>query len=66
MSFIDKTDTSLAFGSVSKDFIGILANSFTVQLTKSFSFNVGWTMIYSSNEFVPIMHSFMIGSKIPL
>jgi hypothetical protein len=66
MSYIDKTDDTLAFGSVSKDFIGIAANSFTVQLTKSFSFNVGWTMIYSSNEFVPIMHSFMIGSKIPL
>ena len=50
---------------ISKDFIGILANTFNVQLTKRFSFNVGWTVIYSTNEFVPIMNSFMIGSKLP-
>ena len=66
MSYVDETDDSLAFGAVSKDFIGILANSFMVRLTKSFSFNLGWTIIYSSNEFVPIMNSFMIGSKIPI
>ena len=66
MSYVDETDDVLAFGAVSKDFIGILANSFTVRLTKSFSFNLGWTIIYSSNEFVPIMNSFMIGSKIPI
>ena len=53
------------FSTVSKDFIGILSNSFTVQLTRRFSFNVGWTMIYSTNEFVPIMNAFMIGSKLP-
>jgi hypothetical protein len=53
------------FSTVSKDFIGILSNSFTIQLTRRFSFNVGWTMIYSTNEFVPIMNAFMIGSKLP-
>ena len=51
--------------STSKDFIGILANSFTIQLTRRFSFNLGWTLIYSSNEFVPLMNSFMIGAKLP-
>lgn len=51
--------------SVSKDFMAILANSFTVQLTRRFSFNVGWTIIYSTNEFVPLLNSFMIGSKLP-
>jgi hypothetical protein len=66
MSYVDEIDDALAFGAVSKDFIGILANSFMVRLTKSFSFNLGWTIIYSSNEFVPIMNSFMIGSKIPI
>lgn len=53
------------FSTVSRDFIGILSNAFTVQLTRRFSFNVGWTMIYSTNEFVPIMNAFMIGSKLP-
>ena len=66
LSYTQKTDDFDPFGSVSKDFIGILANSFTVQLTDRFSFNVGWTIIYSSNEYVPLMNSFMIGSKIPL
>jgi len=51
--------------STAKDFIGILANSFTIQLTPRFSFNAGWTIIYSSNEFVPLMNSFMIGAKLP-
>ena len=64
-SYTQKTDKFDAFGTVSNDFIGILANSFTIQLTKSFSFNAGWTIIYSSNEFVPIMNSFMIGAKLP-
>ena len=53
------------FTTVSRDFIGILSNSFTIQLTRRFSFNVGWTLIYSTNEFIPIMNSFMIGSKLP-
>jgi len=66
ISYTQKIDSYPAFGAVSKDLIAILANSFTVQLTKTFSFNVGWTIIYSTNEFVPIMNSFMIGSKIPL
>ena len=66
ISYTQKIDSYPAFGAVSKDLIAILANSFTVQLTKTFSFNVGWTIIYSTNDFVPIMNSFMIGSKIPL
>ena len=48
------------------DGMAILANSFTVQLTQRFSFNVGWTIIKSTNPIVPIINSFMIGSKIPL
>lgn len=47
------------------DVMGILSNSFTVQFTRRFSLNIGWTLIGSSNEFVPIMNSFMVGSKIP-
>lgn len=66
ISYMQQTDDVPAFGAVSKDLIGILANSFTVNITKTFSFNIGWTLIYSTNEFVPIMNSFMIGSKIPL
>jgi len=46
-------------------FMGIMANSFTVQLTKRFSFNVGWTIIKGSDPNLPMMHSFMIGSKLP-
>jgi len=65
ISYTQKMDEFDAFATTSKDFIGILANSFTIQLTKSFSFNAGWTIIYSSNEFVPIMNSFMIGAKLP-
>ena len=64
-SYTEKTDRFSEFGTVNNDFIGILANSFTIQLTKSFSFNAGWTIIYSSNEFVPLMNSFMIGAKLP-
>jgi hypothetical protein len=47
-------------------FMGVLSNSFTVQLTQKFSFNMGWTMIKSSDPNIPVMNSFMIGSKIPL
>jgi hypothetical protein len=43
----------------------ILANSFTAQITNSFSVNFSWTVIRSSNPFLPIMNSFMVGSKIP-
>ena len=65
ISYTQKMDGFDAFASTSKDVIGILANTFNIQLTKSFSFNAGWTIIYSSNEFVPIMNSFMIGAKLP-
>jgi len=43
----------------------ILANSFTVQLTRRFSFNIGWTAIKSTNTQIPLINSFMIGSKLP-
>jgi hypothetical protein len=46
-------------------FMGIMANSFTVQLTKRFSFNAGWTIIKGSDPNLPMMHSFMFGSKLP-
>ena len=46
-------------------FMGIMANSFTVQLTKRFSFNAGWTIIKGSDPNLPMMNSFMIGSKLP-
>ena len=62
ISYLNKQKYSLT----SKDQIYILANSYTVNLTKVFSLNLNWTIIYSTNEFVPIMNSFMIGSKIPL
>ena len=47
------------------DGMGILANSFTVQLTNRFSFNIGWTAIKSTNPIIPLINSFMIGSKLP-
>ena len=50
----------------SRDQIHILANSFTINITKKFTLNVNWTIIHSTNEYVPILNSFMIGSKIPL
>lgn len=65
ITYISKSLDSPEFTSTTNDFIGILANSFTIQLTRRFSFNVGWTLIYSSNEFVPLMNSFMIGAKLP-
>lgn len=54
------------FGLTSRDQIYILSNSYTLKLTKVFSVNLNWTIIASTNEFMPIMNSFMIGSKIPL
>jgi hypothetical protein len=43
----------------------ILANSFTVQLTRRFSFNVGATFIKSTDPNIPLLKSFMIGAKLP-
>jgi len=43
----------------------ILANSFTLQLTKRFSVNVGATFIKSTNPIIPLIKSFMIGTKLP-
>lgn len=46
-------------------FMGVLSNSFTVQLTQRFSFNVAWTLIKSSDNQIPTMNSFMVGAKLP-
>lgn len=43
----------------------ILANSFTVQLTRRFSFNMGATFIKSTDPNIPLIKSFMIGAKLP-
>jgi hypothetical protein len=43
----------------------ILANSWTYRLTKRFTFNFGYTAIKSTNPIIPLINSFMIGSKIP-
>jgi hypothetical protein len=43
----------------------ILANSFTIQLTRRFSFNVGATFIKSTDPNIPLIKSFMIGAKLP-
>jgi type II secretory pathway pseudopilin PulG len=50
---------------VSKDAMFILANSFTYRLTKRFTFNFGYTAIKSTNPLIPLISSFMIGSKLP-
>lgn len=43
----------------------ILSNSFTIQLTRRFSFNAGWTLVNSTNPEFPMINSFMIGAKLP-
>ena len=45
--------------------MGILANSFTIQLTRRFSFNAGWTIVKSTDSNFPMINSFMIGAKLP-
>ena len=47
------------------DTMFILANSWTYRLTKRFTFNFGYTAIKSTNPIIPLINSFMIGSKIP-
>jgi hypothetical protein len=47
------------------DAMFILANSFTYRLTKRFTFNFGYTAIKSTNSSIPLISSFMIGSKLP-
>ena len=51
---------------VSTDAMFILANSFTYRITRRFSVNFGYTGIKSTNPLIPLINSFMIGSKIPL
>ena len=43
----------------------ILSNSFTIQLTRRFSFNAGVTFIKSTNPLIPLIKSFAIGTKLP-
>ena len=45
--------------------MGILANSFTLRLTRRFTINAGWTLIKGTDKRMPLMNSFMIGSKLP-
>jgi len=45
--------------------MAILANSFTIQLTRRFSFNAGWTIVKSTDSNFPMINSFMIGAKLP-
>ena len=50
---------------VSKDAMFILANSFTYRITRRFTVNFGYTAIKSTNPLLPLISSFMIGSKLP-
>ena len=50
---------------VSKDAMFILSNSFTYSITKKFTVNFGYTAIKSTNPLIPLISSFMIGSKLP-
>lgn len=43
----------------------ILSNSFTLQITRRFSVNVGATFIKSTNPIIPLIKSFAIGTKLP-
>jgi hypothetical protein len=45
--------------------IVILSNSFTIRLTRRFTFNTGWTVIKFTDPLIPIINSFMIGAKLP-
>lgn len=45
--------------------IAILSNSFTIRLTRRFSFNTGWTLIKFTDPIIPTLNSFMIGAKLP-
>lgn len=53
------------YSTISKDAMFILANSFTYRLTKRFTVNFGYTAIKSTNPLIPLISSFMIGSKLP-
>ena len=45
--------------------IAILSNSFTIRLTRRFTFNTGWTIIKFTDPLIPTINSFMIGAKLP-
>lgn len=65
---ISQTPLSFTLDSKSvanSDAMFILANSFTYRLTKRFTFNFGYTAIKSTNPIIPLISSFMVGSKIP-
>jgi hypothetical protein len=66
LSYTQMQETDIVdFSTINKDLMVIVANPFTIQLTNRFSFNVGWTVIMSTSEYLPMLNSFMIGSKIP-
>jgi hypothetical protein len=48
------------------DVMFILSNGFTIQLTKRFIVNFNYTGIKSTNGALPLLNSFIIGSKINL
>lgn len=45
--------------------IVMLSNSFTIRLTRRFTFNTGWTINKFTDPLIPIINSFMIGAKLP-
>ena len=61
LTYTTQVDSSLA----SNDIMFIVANSFTYRITKTFTINFGYTAIKSTNPTMPLINSFMIGSKLP-
>ena len=61
ITYATKVDSSLA----TNDVMFILSNSFTYRITKTFTINFGYTAIKSTNTDIPLINSFMIGSKLP-
>ena len=47
-----------------KDEIGILSNGFDLQISRRFRINLNYTLIASTNPTFPLMHNFMVGSKL--
>ena len=65
---ISQTPISFSFdgeSTTNSDAMFILANSFTYRFSKRFTVNFGYTAIKSTNPIIPLISSFMIGSKIP-
>ena len=64
-NYKEQSDDILLPSVVSTDAMFILSNSFTYQITRRFSVNFGYTAIKSTNPLIPLINSFMIGSKLP-